>query len=85
MEGLQNLRYFLQEGDGLCKLNLKDTYYCVPLQKKLMRNPVPMFWLRSCHTNFHKTIENSNCNFVSHKYKNDYLIGRHASNGSLHK
>ena len=33
MEGLQNLRYLLQEGDYLSKLDLKDAYYCVPLQK----------------------------------------------------
>ena len=30
MEGLQNLTYFLQEGDYI---DLKDAYYCVPLQK----------------------------------------------------
>ena len=33
MEGYQNLRYLLQEGDYMCKLDLKDAYYCVPLQK----------------------------------------------------
>ena len=27
MEGLQNLIYFLQEGNYLCKLDLKDAYY----------------------------------------------------------
>ena len=31
MEGLQNLRYLLQEGDYMCKLDLEDVYYCVPL------------------------------------------------------
>ena len=36
-------------------------------------------------TNIHKIIKNTNCNFASHKYKNDYLFGRHASNGSLHR
>ena len=45
---------------------------------------MPMFWLRSCSTNFHKIIENSNCNFVLHKYKNGYLL-EHASNGSLQR
>ena len=43
-----------------------------------------MFWLRSCPTNFDKINENSNCNFVSHKYKNGYLL-EHASNGSLQR
>ena len=44
-----------------------------------------MFWLGSCPTNFHKIIKNPNCNFALHKYKNDYLLGRHASNGSIHR
>ena len=30
MEGLQNLRYLLQEGDYLCKLDLKDTSLTEP-------------------------------------------------------
>ena len=33
MEGLQNLRYLLKEIDYMCKLNLKDTCYCLSLQK----------------------------------------------------
>ena len=32
-------------------------------------------------SNFHRIIENPNRNFASHKYKNDYLLGRHASKG----
>ena len=44
-----------------------------------------MFCFGSCSTNFHKIINNPNCNFTSHKYKNNYLVGRHASNGSLHR
>ena len=57
----------------------------VSLVRKLTRISVPMFWLGSYPTNFQKIIENPNCNFASHKYKYDYLLGRHASNGSLHK
>ena len=57
----------------------------VPLVKKLIRISVTMFWLRSCPTNLHKIIENPNFNSASHKYKIDYLLGRHASNGSLHR
>ena len=33
MGTLQNLRYLLQERDYLCKLDLKNAYCCVPLQK----------------------------------------------------
>ena len=43
MEGLQNLRYLLQEGDYMCKLDLKDAYYCVPLQKN-SRKYVRFHW-----------------------------------------
>ena len=57
----------------------------VPLVGKLIRISVPMFWLGSFPTNLHKIIKNPNGNFASHKYKNDYLLGRHASNGSLHR
>ena len=57
----------------------------VPLVRKLIQIAVPMFWLGSCLTNFHKTTENPNCNFASRKYQNDHLLGRHASNGSLHR
>ena len=64
--------------------NLKEIG-SVPLVTKLIRISVLMFWLGSCPTNFHKIIKNPNCNFASHKYKNDYLLGRHASNGSLHR
>ena len=57
----------------------------VPLVRKFIRISVPMFWLGSCPTNFHKIIKNPNYNLASHKYKNDYLLGRHASNGSIHR
>ena len=33
MEGLQNVKYILQKGDYMCKLDLKDAYFSVPLEK----------------------------------------------------
>ena len=70
----------------LCSFTEKiEEIHSVPLVRKLIRIFVPMFWLGSYPTNFHKIIENSNCNFASHKYKNDYLLERHASNGSLYR
>ena len=33
MKGLQNLKYILQKGDYMCKLNLKDAHFSVPLEK----------------------------------------------------
>ena len=36
MEGLQNLKYMLQKGDYMYKLDLKDAYFSVPLEKILL-------------------------------------------------
>ena len=62
-----------------------EEIHSVPLVRKLIRISAPLFWLASFPTNFHNIIENPSCNFVSHKYKNGYLLGRHASNGPLHR
>ena len=59
--------------------------YLVPVVNKLMLVPVSMFWLGSFPMNFDKTIEYPNWTFASNKYKNDYLLGNHAFNGSLHR
>ena len=54
MEGLQNLKYMLEKGDYICKLELKDAYLSVPLEKKfkairslssvgkLVQDPLPL-------------------------------------------
>ena len=58
MEGLHLLKEMLEQGDYLCKLGLKDAYFCVPLNKvkKIctfrmggfpVRIPSSMFWARS--------------------------------------
>ena len=33
MEGLQNLKYMLLTGDYMCKIDLKDADFSVPLEK----------------------------------------------------
>ena len=33
VEGLQNMKYMLQKGDYMCKLDLKDAYFSVSLEK----------------------------------------------------
>ena len=37
MEGLHYLKYQSQEGDYMCKLDLKDAYFCVPLSQTSRR------------------------------------------------
>ena len=37
MEGLHHLKYMLQEGDYMCKIDLKDAYFSVPLHKNSPR------------------------------------------------
>jgi hypothetical protein len=38
IEGLHYLKYMLQEGDFMCKLDMKDVYFSVPLDKKSREN-----------------------------------------------
>ena len=60
----------------LCSFTEKLEEICsVPLVRKLIQISVLMFWLGSCPANFHKIIENPNCNFASHNYKNGYFLG----------
>ena len=33
MEGLHNLNFVPPQGDYMCKLNLKGTYFSIPFQK----------------------------------------------------
>ena len=47
IEGLENLKYILQKGDYMCKLDLKDAYFSVPLEKNL-RQFVCFCWSRTC-------------------------------------
>ena len=86
---------YIYIGVYMCNHNLKNAYYCVPLLKN-SRNCVRFRWSENLYeflclcfglgsAHFDKIIENSNCNFASHKYANDYLLGRNTSNGSLHR
>ena len=66
MEGLQNLKYMLQKGDYIYKLDLKDAYFWVPLDKNsgqfvrfrwsgnLCEFLLLLFWSGTSTTNIHK-------------------------------
>ena len=100
-EGLQNLRYLLQDGDYLCKLDLR-MHIIVFLYRKTRGNTFGSAG-QETYTNFSaygltwvlphefsqdyftNISQNLNCNSASRKYKNDYLLGRHTSNGSLNR
>ena len=48
MEGLHLLKEMLEQGDYLCKLGLKDSYFCVPLNKQ-SRKYVRFEWMGSLY------------------------------------
>ena len=71
MEALQNLKYMFQKRDYMCKLDLKDSYFSVPLEKvkaiyslplvrKLARVPLPLLWFGTSTTNICKIVTNAN-------------------------
>ena len=85
MEALQNLKYMLQKGDYMCKLELKYVYFSVPLEKHflpLVRNfvrvPFPFLWFGTSTTNIHKIAKNANNNLTQDKHQNNNLLRQHA-------
>ena len=94
MEGLSLLKKFLQKGDLLFKLDLKDPYFSVVLHKislisklsmarKYLRVSMPVLLSGACSENFHKTNENSDCINETFDYVVDNLPGRHLGYGKL--
>ena len=93
MEGLQNLKYMLQKGDYMCKLDLQDAYFSVPLEKN-SRQFVRFRWSGNSYeflclcfglgpANIHKIVKSANDNPTQTKYKNNNLLRRHAIDWSL--
>ena len=75
MEGLHCLKYMLQKGDYICKIDLKDAYFSVPLHKdsrKLVRFP----WFGASSQNIHKIIKSSNLSFETSYDKGHNLSRR---------
>ena len=75
MEGLHCLKYVLQKGDYICKIDLKDAMHqrsstqrftkisTISLGRELVRVPVPMLWFGTSSQNIHKIIKGSNLSF----------------------
>ena len=89
MEALQNLKYMFQKRDYMCKLDLKDSYFSVPLEKvkaiyslplvrKLARVPLPLLWFGTSTTNICKIVTNANDNLTQDKNQNYNLLSRRA-------
>ena len=71
MEGLHLLKHIIQEKDFMIKIDLKDTYFCVPMSQQhqpflrfiwgghTVSVHLPPFWSSSCPSLLHKAVETS--------------------------
>lgn len=76
IESSHNLKFILQQGDCMCKLEIKYAYFLVPLNKEsrkmrelsivrqlnLSGNFLPLLWFRSTHKGFHEASKSLNTN-----------------------
>ena len=90
MEGMHLIKDLLQENNFLIKIDLKDAYFGIPLDKssrKYIRFQwegnlcefLCLFWPVSGPFDFHKTSEDRNCFIKEKQCKNNNLFGLHAS------
>ena len=96
MESLQTLKYMTKETDYMCKIDLKDAYFTVPIAKScrdLMRflweanlyGFVSMFWSRISPSSIYQNFESPNIYHGSYKYQNFDLPGRHVVDVSINR
>ena len=94
MEGLNLLKEILEKGgDYLCKLDLKDAYFCVLLNKKTQKNceirmerhtlrvSLPLSWTGPSINVFHKTFENPTNYSQETQYQGNNLLRRLSDSG----
>ena len=87
----------MKERDYMCKIDLKDAYFTIPLDKSCrhlveifmgresLRIPVSVFWSRTSPSSFNQNFESPNIPFASSKYQNFDLPGRHVDNVSINR
>ena len=80
------LKEILLEGNYMCKLDLKDAYFCVPVKKRSRKNlrflwlnnlqeicsNMALLWPRTSTTGIHKVVKNT-CGFAKHT--SNYIPG----------
>ena len=86
-----SLKDLLQENDYMCKIDLKDAYFCIPLRSKIkkvsqislgrepVRVPLPMFWVGTSTAYFRKNIEGTNSYSETNSGQNHNLSRRYAT------
>ena len=97
MESLQTLKYMVKERDYMCKIDLKDAYFTIPLDKSC-RHLVRFLWegnlyeflclcfgLRPAPRVFTKILKVPISLFAPSKYQNFDLPGRHVVNVSINR
>ena len=79
----------------MCKLDLKDAYFLVPLEKnlrqfvrfrwsgKLYEFLLPLLWFGTSTTNIHKIAKSVNDNLTQDKHQENNLLRRQAIDWSL--
>ena len=85
IEGLPHLKHIIQEGDWMCKLDLKDAYFSVPfeevckisVEEDTLRVHVPVFWIRPNTKGVYKVIENPNLSSEKDQHQRDNIFERY--------
>ena len=101
MESLQTLKYMMKERDYMCKIDLIDAYFTVPLDKSSfskvfmgrepLRIPVSAFWPWTNPSSFYRVFtfqqnfESPNIPFAPSKYQDFDLLGQHVVNVSINR
>ena len=85
IEGLPHLKHIIQEGDWMCKLDLKDAYFSVPFEEvrkisvegDTLRVHVPVFWIRPNTKGVYKVIGNPNLSPEKDQHQSDNIFERY--------